>query len=59
MSRSKFEPISMPDARSFAFMLGQLEISDLSTAFVALVFVGSFAVVSLQTGESIKPPKND
>jgi len=26
---------------------------------VALVFVGSFAVVSLQTGELIKPPKNE
>ena len=47
---------------SFAFMLGQLEISDLTAAFlllVAVVFVGSFAVVSLQTGELIKPPKND
>ena len=46
----------------FAFMLGHLEISDLTAAFlvlVALVFVGSFAVVSLQTGELIKPPKND
>jgi hypothetical protein len=26
---------------------------------VALVFVGSFAVVSLQTGELIKPEKKD
>ena len=46
----------------FAFMLGQLEISDLTAALlvlVAIVFVGSFAVVSLQTGELIKPPKND
>ena len=46
----------------FAFMLGQLEISDLTAEFlalVALVFIGSFAVVSLQTGELIKPPKND
>ena len=46
----------------FAFMLGQLEISNLTVAFlvlVAVVFVGSFAVVSLQTGELIKPPKND
>ena len=46
----------------FAFMLGHLEVSDLTAAFlvlVALVFVGSFAVVSLQTGELIKPPKND
>ena len=45
-----------------AFMLGQLEISNLTAAFlvlVAVVFVGSFAVVSLQTGELIKPPKND
>ena len=47
---------------SFAFMLGLLEISNLTAAFlalVAMVFVGSFAVVSLQTGELIKPPKND
>ena len=46
----------------FAFMLGQLEISNLTAVFlalVALVFGGSFAVVSLQTGELIKPPKND
>ena len=46
----------------FAFMLGQLEISNFAAAFLALVavvFVGSFAVVSLQTGELIKPPKND
>ena len=45
-----------------AFMLGQHEIGNLTAAFlalVALVFVGSFAVVSLQTGELIKPPKND
>ena len=50
----------MPDL--FAFMLGQLGISDLTAAFlalVALVYVGSIAVVSLQTGELIKPPKND
>ena len=50
----------MPDL--FAFMLGQLEISNLTAVFlalVALVFVGSFAMVSLQTGELIKPPKND
>ena len=41
-------------------MLGQLEISNYTAAFpvlVALVFVGSFAVVSLQTGELINPPK--
>ena len=46
----------------FAFMLGQLEISDLTAAslvLVAFVFVGSFAVVSLQTGELIKPSKKD
>ena len=46
----------------FAFMLGQLELSDLIAAFlllVAVVFMCSFAVVSLQTGELIKPPKND
>ena len=46
----------------FAFMLGQLEISNLTAAFLVLivvVFMGSFAVVSLQTGELIKPPKND
>ena len=45
-----------------AFMLGQLEISNLTAVFlvlVAVVFVGSFAVVSLQTGELIKPPKNE
>ena len=45
-----------------AFMLGRLEISNLTAAFlvlVAVVFVGSFAVVSLQTGELIKPPKNE
>ena len=46
----------------FALMLGQLEISNLTAAFLILVttvFVGSFAVVSLQTGELIKPPKYD
>ena len=46
----------------FAFMLGQLEISNLTAVFLALVavvFVGSFAVVSLQTGELIKTPKDD
>ena len=45
-----------------AFMLGQLEISNLTATFlvlVALVFVGSFAVVSMQTGELIQPPKDD
>lgn len=42
------------------FMLGELEISNITAAVlvvVALMFVGSFAVVSLQTGELIKPPK--
>ena len=42
------------------FMLGELEISNITAAIlvvVALVFVGSFAVVSLKTGELIKPPK--
>ena len=42
------------------FMLGELEISNITAAvllLVALVFVVSFAVVSLQTGELIKPPK--
>ena len=46
----------------FAFMLGELEISNLTAAFLVLVvvvFVGSFAVVSLQTGELIKTPRND
>ena len=45
-----------------AFMLGELEISYVPAVVlvvVALVFVGSFAVVSLQTGELIKPPKKD
>ena len=44
----------------FAVMLGELEISNITAivlVVVALVFVGSFAVVSLQTGELIKPPK--
>ena len=43
----------------FGFMLGELEISNLTAGFlgvVALVFVVSFGVVSLQTGELIKPP---
>ena len=47
---------------SLAFMLGELEIGNLTASFlvvVALVFVGSFAVVSLQTGELIKPEKKD
>ena len=45
-----------------AFMLGQLEISNLTAAFLALVtlvFVGSFAFVSMQTGELMKPPKHE
>ena len=44
----------------FCFMLGELEISNITAvvlAMVALVFIGSFAVVSLQTRELIKPPK--
>ena len=43
-------------------MLGELEISNVTAVVlvvVALVFVGSFAVVTLQTGELIKPPKKD
>ena len=47
---------------SFAFMLGQLEVTNLTATFlvlVAVVFLGSFAVVSFQTGELIKQPKND
>lgn len=43
-------------------MLGELEISDLTAGMillVGLVFIGSFAVVSLQTGELIKPRKDD
>ena len=43
------------------FMLGQLEISNITAAFlsiIAVVFIVSFAVVSLQTGELIKPPKD-
>ena len=46
----------------FAFMLGELEIANFTAwllILVAVVFVGSFVVVSLQTGELIKPPKND
>ena len=46
----------------FGFMLGELEISNITAAVlvvVALVFIGSFAVVSLQTGELIRPPRND
>ena len=44
----------------FGLMLGELEISNITAAVlvvVALIFLGSFAVVSLQTGELIKPPK--
>ena len=46
----------------FAFMLEHLEMSNLTAAFLVLVevvFVASFALFSLQTGELIKPPKND
>ena len=49
-------------APPLAFMLGELEISNVTALFlgvVALVFLGSFAVVSLQTGELIKPPSKD
>ena len=45
-----------------AFMLGELEISNLTAALLvvfALVFVGSFAVVSVKTGEWIKPAKKE
>ena len=45
-----------------AFMLGELEISDLTAAVLvvfALVFVGSFAVVSVKTGEWIKPSRKE
>ena len=45
-----------------AFMLGELAISNITAVVlvvVALVFIGSFAVVSLKTGEWIKPPKED
>ena len=45
-----------------ALMLGELEISNITSVVlvvVALVFVGSFAVVSLKTGEWIKPPRQD
>ena len=43
-------------------MLGELEISNITAVVlvvVALVFIGSFAVVSLKTGEWIKPPMKD
>ena len=42
------------------FMIGELEISSITAvvlAVVALVFIGSFAVVSLQTGELMRPLK--
>ena len=41
-------------------MLGELEISNATALFLAimaLIFVSSFAVVSLQTGDLIKPQK--
>ena len=44
----------------FCFMLGEFKISNITAgvlAVMALVLHGSFAVVSLQTGELIKPPK--
>ena len=43
----------------FCFMLGELEISNITAcvlAVVALFFLGSFAVVSVQTGVLIKSP---
>ena len=43
---------------NIGIMLGELEISNATALFLAimaLIFVGSFAVVSLQTGELIKP----
>ena len=45
-----------------ALMLGELEISNITAVVlvvIALVFIGSFAVVSLKTGEWTKPPKKD
>ena len=45
---------------NIGIMLGELEISNataLYLAIVALIFVTSFAVVSLQTGDFIKPQK--
>jgi len=45
-----------------AFMLGELEISNLTAVVLvvfALVFVGSFAVVSVKTREWIKPAKKE
>ena len=45
-----------------AFMLGELELSNLTAAVLvvsALVFVGSFAAVSVKTGEWIKPAKKE
>ena len=46
----------------FVFMLGQLDISNLTAALLALVtlvFLVGFAVVSLQTGELINAPTKD
>ena len=43
-----------------AFMLGELEVSNLVMAGlvgVALIFVLSFAAVSIRTGELIRPAK--
>ena len=43
-----------------AFMLGELEVSNLVMAglvVVALIFVLSFAAVSISTGELIRPAK--
>ena len=62
MSRFKFKGRLIQMSTLFAFMLGELEIANLTAVllvFVAVVFMGSFVVVSLQTGELFKPPKND
>ncbi|MAH59145.1 MAG: hypothetical protein CMN91_12030 [Synechococcus sp. ARS1019] len=45
---------------NIGIMLGELEISNATALFLAimaLIFVSSFAVVSLQTGDLIKPQK--
>ncbi len=50
----------MPDLLAFKVM--ELDISNMTAVVlvvVALVFVGSFDVVPLKTGEWINPPKKD
>ena len=50
----------MPDL--LAFKLRELDTSNITAVVlvvVALVFVGSFDVVPLKTGELINPPKKD